>query len=310
MIDSRTAESIHFPNHKNTRAAAKDLFLERGFSRNAWMEAYRDGLLRCCGAPVGRNTKIPAKETMELLIPEEKSEYPPQREALSILYEDAHLLAVDKPADLPMLPVQGADTGALVNRVQAYFDMAGIKRSIRFVNRLDRGTSGVVLIAKHKYMQAALQTQMEEDKIQKRYVALVDGRIDESRRMQILTPLKKETNGIRWQPDPDGKAAHTEFSVLYEGERSLLLVSPKTGRTHQIRAHLYSIGHPVRGDELYGGSGAERMYLHALSYGFTAWNGRRILVRTLPLSWHKTLGIPREVLQAKLAQTRSSSASL
>ncbi|MDI9503212.1 MAG: RluA family pseudouridine synthase [Tissierellia bacterium] len=300
MIDTRAAREIRLKNREERPVKPEVLFAGEGLSRNSWMEAYRAGLLYADGQAIGRNTRIPAGKSLVVRIPDERSEYEAEPLALRILYEDAHLLVVDKEAGSPMLPVQGQTKGSLANGVQGYFDQTGTKRKIRFINRLDRDTSGIVLIAKHRFMQAKCQKQMADGTMEKGYLALVGGALDTGRHMHIVTPLQKETDGFRYVPDENGRASHTELTVLFSGALSLLSLQLHTGRTHQIRAHLSSIGFPILGDALYAGKQAERMYLHAWQYGFVNWNGRSIRLRCAPKDWAGALGMEERQFNAHL----------
>lgn len=300
MIETNAAKTIRLPNTSQQVQTAQALFAQYGLSRNAFIEAYREGLLQIGSRSAGRNSKIGPGEVLQVRIPDETSDYSPEALALVVLYEDPHLVVVEKPADLPMLPVQNETTGSLANRVQAYFDATGTKRSIRFVNRLDRGTSGIVLVAKHKYMQAKLQREMKTRTLDKEYVAIVGARMDENRHLHILTPLKQEADGYRYVPDEAGKPSHTELRVLAEGPESVVKLTLHTGRTHQIRAHLRSIGCPVLGDALYDGASADRLYLHAFAYAFCAWSGRRVQVLSVPQAWHARLGLRLQAWQSLL----------
>lgn len=299
MIDATTAKSLRLLNHTQKAVKAEKIFKNSGLSHNAWIEAYRDGRLFLENRPIGRNAKIPAGKALEIVIPDESSGYKPESIAVPILYEDPHILLIDKPEDLPMLPQKGETEGSLANRVQAYFNLTGTRRRIRFVNRLDRGTSGIVIVAKHKYMQAKLQRDMEEEGTEKMYLAAVAGRM-EQRHMHIVTPLAKDPDSYRYIPMDTGKASHTEFEVIRSGEVSLLRLQLHTGRTHQIRAHLASIGFPILGDQLYEGTGANRMYLHAYRYRFSSWEGRTISVGCYPKDWETLFGMSQEAFASLL----------
>lgn len=290
-------KNLRLTNQNRESVKLERLFLDNGLSRNAFIEAYREGRVQMNGAPVGRNTKIPPYKTVELSLEEESSFLVPEAIALRILSEDAHLLVVDKPDNLPMMPPEGEESGSLANRVQYDFDQKGLRRKIRFVNRLDMQTSGIVLIAKHKYMQANLQTQMEEGAIEKRYIAIVQGQFAESERAgSIRVPLGRDPNSPRRIPDEAGQDAHTEYQVIHATpENSLVLIRLHTGRTHQIRAHFAAIGHPVCGDTLYGASESTRVFLHSFSYRFRTWEGRERIIRCMPRgNWSNAVNLTEE----------------
>src|SRR5690349_11058218 len=209
-----------------------------------------------------------------------EGESPPQAEAipLRVVYEDDHLLVVDKPAGLVVHPAPGHATGTLVNALLAH--LPGLKAGDDasrpgIVHRLDKDTSGLIVIAKDAATHAALAEQMKEHSTVKRYLALVEGHMPapegvidapigrDPRRRQRMA-LVSEING--------GREARTRFKVLREMRgRSLLELQLETGRTHQIRVHLASVGHPVVGDQTYGQPRPPkppRMVLHAARLEF------------------------------------------
>ena len=207
-------------------------------------------------------------------------ESPPQAEAipLRVVYEDEHLLVVDKAAGLVVHPAPGHATGTLVNALLAHLPglEAGSDASRPgIVHRLDKDTSGLIVIAKDAPTHAALAQQMKEHSTVKRYLALVEGRmpapegvidapIGRDPRHRQRMALVSEVNG--------GREARTRFKVLREVRaRSLVELQLETGRTHQIRVHLASVGHPVVGDSVYGRPQLPvppRQFLHATHLEF------------------------------------------
>ncbi len=180
-----------------------------------------------------------------------------------VLYEDAELLVVNKPADLVCHPTKGDAFSSLISRLRLYL---GEGSHPQLVNRLDRETSGVVLVAKNAVTARELRIIWEERQVQKEYLAIVHGIMRESKGV-IDAPLGRDLNSavaIKDMVRPDGTPARTDFTVLRqfrrpEGEFSLLQLQPLTGRKHQLRIHLAHYGHPIVGDKLYGGD--ERIYL-------------------------------------------------
>lgn len=170
---------------------------------------------------------------------------------LDIVYEDEDILVVDKPANMPVHPSINNYTNTLANGVVYYYGEEKI--TFRPVNRLDRDTTGLVLIAKNRYSADILSRQMKDGTFRKEYVALVEG-ILQSKEGEISAPVKRESESvIRRCVSPDGKYAVTRYRVIDEGNgKSLVRIRLLTGRTHQIRVHFSHIGHPLCYDYLYG----------------------------------------------------------
>ncbi len=188
---------------------------------------------------------------LRLLLPEEKSEnIPPMDIPLNIVYEDEWLLVVDKPKNMPTHPSKGNNLPTLANAVMAKYGGDFVFRSI---TRLDRDTSGLVLIAKDAITANRLSSEIKHGRMYKRYAALVDG-IPEKEHGIIDAPIRRECEGsIKRVVADDGKPAKTEYFIKETVDGNALCdVILHTGRTHQIRVHFSYIGHPLIGDFLYG----------------------------------------------------------
>jgi 23S rRNA pseudouridine1911/1915/1917 synthase len=214
----------------------------------------------------------------------------PEAIPLRVVYEDADFLAVDKPAGLAVHPSPGHETHTLVNAVLAHCtDLSGIGGEQRpgIVHRLDKDTSGLILVAKNDAAHVSLARQLKERRVEKTYVALVDGRVRPAAGV-IDAPLGRHPVQRKKQAVvARGREARTRYRTLREVDgRTLLELHPETGRTHQIRVHLASIGHPVTGDALYGRGpipGLQRQFLHAqrLVFQHPRTNGRLELAAPL-----------------------------
>ncbi|MFC1892484.1 RluA family pseudouridine synthase [Chloroflexota bacterium] len=198
----------------------------------------------------------------------------PEAIPLNILYEDADLLIVDKPAGLTVHPAPGHPSHTLVNAILAHFpDLADIGDSMRpgIVHRLDKDTSGVMLVAKNSAAQANLTEQFKNRSVVKAYVVLVKGHLTPENGL-IEAPIGRDPRNRKLMAvTTDGREARTEYRVAkYIDDCTLLEIRPETGRTHQIRVHLAAIGYPVVGDKVYGVKSPHlsRQFVHASRLGF------------------------------------------
>ena len=227
-----------------------------------------DGKKRSLSIEVG-------KGKITLILPPEKSDENVKisKEPLDIIYEDSNWLVVDKPPLLSSVPGPSNRTDTLVNRVKFHLWQQKSKDLVpHVITRLDRDTSGLVLVAKHRFAQGLINKQVEEHSIDKRYLAVVEGIIAEKHGI-IDKPLGPRENGIGQMVTDTGKIAKTEYWVReYLGDKATLVECKlHPGRTHQIRAHFSSINHAWIGDELYGGRldwGLERQALHAYQLAY------------------------------------------
>jgi RluA family pseudouridine synthase len=189
---------------------------------------------------------------------------------LPILLDDGPLLAFDKPCGVSSIPARGEPPGA------SLLELASAREGGKLfvVHRLDKDTSGVILFARTAAAHRRLSGLFEDRQTEKTYLAWVQGILRDAGAVDVRL---REFGSGRVAPDPAGKACVTRWrAVRGNGDRTLLEVRPETGRRHQIRAHLHSIGHPVLGDRLYGNprpvGGAPRLMLHAASLAFP-WDG-------------------------------------
>ena len=178
---------------------------------------------------------------------------------LEILYEDQDLLVVNKPAGMVTHPSGGHYADSLSNQIAAYFRSKGEETRIRSIGRLDKETSGVLLFARNQVAAARLQKQREEGQLQKTYLAIARGNIDTGDNWyKISLPIAPDReNHLKMTVSPDGKLPGSKTAVTYLkvlsscDEYTVIKVRLETGRTHQIRVHMASIGHPLLGDSLY-----------------------------------------------------------
>ena len=190
----------------------------------------------------------------------------PEPHPLEVLYEDDHVLVVNKPAGMIVHPDRPGGGGTLANAVAYHYLLHGIAAKPRHIHRLDRDTTGAVLYAKHPWAHAVLDAELRERRVRREYVVLVAGRLRKKRGTLRFPIARDRQDRQRRRVSPAGQPAVTHYEVL-ETFRDATLVRAwlETGRTHQIRVHFAHIGHPLVGDALYGGPSAAigRQALHA-----------------------------------------------
>ena len=196
----------------------------------------------------------------------------PEKMKLDILYEDADILVLNKPADLPIHPSVNHYEHTLANGIAWYFADRQIPYTFRCITRLDRDTTGITLLAKHMLSAAVLSREMQARQIRKEYLALCSGTVP--RQGCINAPISRATGSVieRCVDFQNGEPAQTDyFREQTDGQISLVRIHPKTGRTHQIRVHMKHIGHPLLGDFLYHpeDSSMERQALHCAALTLT-----------------------------------------
>ena len=205
---------------------------------------------------------------------------------LNIIYEDDYLLVINKPANIAIHPSILHFDNSLSNGVKFYFDKLGLKKKIRIVNRLDRNTSGIVILAKNEYIQECLIKQMKTNEFKKEYLAIAKG-ILESKSGTLNFPIaRKEGSIIERTVSSDGDSAITHYDVVKEfNNLSLVHIVLETGRTHQIRVHFSHIGHPILGDTLYGSPSEliNRQALHSYKLTFIHPVTKKVVSLEAPL---------------------------
>ncbi len=269
-----------------------------GLSRSHVQRLIADGGLSADGAPIKANTIVGPGAELELRIPPPAPATPEGQPELplAIVYEDTDLLIVDKPAGQVVHPAPGHNAGTLVNALLgrgaelAPGGIAGVQRP-GIVHRLDRDTSGLLMVARTDAAQASLQAQLKARRVKKTYLALVQGSVAAAAG-RIEAPIGRDPGRrTRMAVTQSGRPSTTGYRVR---ERlagwTLLEVDLVTGRTHQIRVHLEAIGHPVAGDPVYGTgtsrrgpAGLDRLFLHSWRLELTSPSTGRLIRAEAPL---------------------------
>ncbi len=268
-----------------------------GLSRSYVQRLIADGRLTVDGRPLRASAALEPGARLELDVPDaEPVDDLPEDIPLNVVYEDDDILIVDKPAGLVTHPAPGHRSGTLVNALMGRESAAGLgsiagRRRPGIVHRLDRDTSGLLMVARNDAAQAHLQGLLKARRVRKTYLALVQGSVA-AQLGRIEAPIGRDPrHRTRMAVVPDGRAATTGYRVRERlGGWTMLELDLVTGRTHQIRVHLASIGHPVAGDPLYGGGtsrrgpdGLSRLFLHSWRLELVDRAGERLIRAEAPL---------------------------
>lgn len=257
-------------NYKNINEI---LSLEFKISTRLKNKLIRKNMIFLNGCPCDTRTSVKIGDNLiiDFNYEEDNSNIIPSEFNIDIVYEDDWLLVVNKPAGIAIHPSILHFDNSLSNGVRFYFDKIGLNKKIRPVNRLDKDTSGLVIFAKCEYIQECLSLQMQKGILKKEYLCLASGQFDKKQGTIDLPIARKEKSIIERCIDKKGKQAITHYKVLKEFKNySLVKCILETGRTHQIRLHMSSIGHPLLGDTLYGTTSSliSRQALHSYKIKF------------------------------------------
>lgn len=248
-------------------------------SRSYIQKIIKDGRAYVNDAVVKANYKVKVDDKVQFEIPDcEEPDIPPQDIPLDILYEDKDILIVNKPKDMVVHPAPGHYEGTLVNAIMFHCkdELSGINGVLRpgIVHRIDKDTTGSIIICKNDEAHRKIAQQLKEHSITRKYRAIVYGRIMEEEGT-VNAPIGRHPTDRKKMAinEKNGKPAVTHYKVLERFDKyTYIECQLETGRTHQIRVHMTSIGHPLLGDEVYGNAKCpfklEGQTLHAMTIGF------------------------------------------
>ena len=247
------------------------------FTRTRIQQLIKDKNITVNGKATKSSYKIEENDEIAIEVPEaETTEIKPENIKIDIVYEDSDIAVINKQAGLVVHPAHGHYSGTLVNAILYHIkDLSGINGEIRpgIVHRLDKDTSGLIVIAKNDKVHTALTEMFQEKKIRKTYLAILKGKLNKSEG-KIVTQIGRDKNDRKKMTVIDdvtkGKNAITNYKVVSQNNLfTLVKVNIETGRTHQIRVHMRHLGYPILGDSVYGRKDNEkRQMLHAYKLEF------------------------------------------
>lgn len=232
--------------------------IEEDISRSMVQKLIEQKNIRVNNKETKHSYKLKLNDEIELTIPEAREiDLKAQDIPLKVIYEDNDIIVINKPKGMVVHPANGNPDGTLVNAVMniCKSSLSGIGGEIRpgIVHRLDKDTSGAIIVAKNDKAHIGLSEQLKNHEVKKTYIALVRGIIKENEATINMPIARSKKDRKKMDVDKDGKEAITHFKVLgrYQNKYTLLQINLETGRTHQIRVHLSHIGYPIVGDEVY-----------------------------------------------------------
>lgn len=246
----------------------------QGFSRRIIKGIkFHNGSLLVNGDSVTVRKELKEGDIVEVLFPTEQRGSFMKAESipLDIIYEDDAVLVINKDAYIATIPSMHQGSGSIANGILHHYELNDINYTVHIVTRLDRDTSGLLLVAKHRLSHSILAKSQKAGEIQRRYQAIISGHL-EAKKGTIDQPIARKPGSIiERMVDESGKRAVTHYQVVQElAGYTLLNIGLETGRTHQIRVHFAHLGHPLVGDDLYGGDSTKlrRQALHCTSLTF------------------------------------------
>lgn len=270
--------------------------VQKDISRSMVQKLIEQKNIKVNGKETKHSYKLKLNDEIEIFVPEAKEiDLKAQDIPLSVIYEDSDIIVINKPKGMVVHPANGNPDGTLVNAVMNLCkdSLSGIGGEIRpgIVHRLDKDTSGAIIVAKNDKAHIKLSEALKNHEIKKTYLALVRGIIKENEATINMPIARSKKDRKKMDVDKDGKEAITHFKVLerYKNKYTLLQINLETGRTHQIRVHLSHIGYPIIGDEVY-------------SNGKNEWNVRGQCLHAWKLEFNHPITGKKISLEAEIPE--------
>lgn len=286
------ANRPHVTTYQDDTLLRIDTYLKKlhpGYSRSYIASVITSGMVMVNQKPVKPSQRLHKGDRISL----NKSDFTPKRPKeirLPIIYEDEDVIVINKPSGL-ITHLKGAasEEPSVASFIKPYLESSMHGNRAGIVHRLDRGTSGLIIAAKTPEALLFLQRQFALRKVKKTYIAVVRGKLENSRAI-INMPIERNPKlPSTFRTGVNGKSAITNYMLMQDNANySLVELKPETGRTHQLRVHLKAIGHPIVGDTIYGGEVSERLMLHASVLELTLPKaGRQVFISNLPPEFNK-----------------------
>lgn len=241
----------------NAGVIIKDYLKEHEISKTSLTDIkFKGGNILVNGDNVNVRYRLKIDDVLQVIFPKEEPSEGIKGESipLAIYYEDQYVLVVNKPAGMSSIPSREHPSGSLASALIGYYQQIGLMATAHIVTRLDRETSGLVLIAKHRHVHHLLSEQQKKGGVKRVYEAFASGVLAEDSGTINGPIARKKDSIIEREVHPDGQYACTKYKVINRTKLfTHLQLQLETGRTHQIRVHLSYLGHPLQGDDLYGG---------------------------------------------------------
>lgn len=244
----------------------EEFLVTKDLSGRLFRKLYKEKNIYVNGKTRRKGLKLEKGDIVSILMENEEENTMPEKMDIDIVYEDFDLLILNKQPNVVVHPTKSHQENTLSNGISYYFKEKGIQKKIRFVNRLDMNTTGILIVAKNPFAHQQMALQFESNMVEKKYQAIVKGSVEKEEDYIDLPIGREEEKSIKKTITDNGQDALTKYSVIERySNGSLLDVQIFTGRSHQIRVHLNHIGHPIIGDTLYSeeSSYINRQALHS-----------------------------------------------